>query len=86
MDKRIRNMCQEIDRQKKLTDAQEGVTEWAEKLLDENESLRQQLAAMRSILNEFDNPYQVGDTWQWIGPDPDEVDAAIDAAMKQEGE
>lgn len=55
MDKRIREMCEEIDRQKKLRDAQEGVTEWAEKLIDENDKLREQLAAYQkdaALLNE----------------------------------
>ena len=42
MDKRVLEMCREIDKQK-LATAQEGVTAWAEKLLDENAALREQL-------------------------------------------
>jgi hypothetical protein len=30
-----------------------------------------------AVLREFDNPHQVGDVWQWIGPAPEDIDAAI---------
>jgi hypothetical protein len=45
MDKRIRDMCQDIDRAK-LATAQEGVTVWAENLLDENEALKERVAEL----------------------------------------
>jgi len=42
VDKRVLEMCREIDKQK-LATAQDGVTAWAKKLLDENAALRGQL-------------------------------------------
>jgi hypothetical protein len=48
MDKRIRDMCQDIDRAK-LATAQEGVTVWAENLLDESETLRRKVEELTVV-------------------------------------
>jgi len=50
VDKRVLEMCREIDKQK-LATAQEGVTAWAEKLLDENAALREQLKYCSAVVD-----------------------------------
>lgn len=44
----------------------------------EIDEMRKDATKLRSVLNEFDNPYQIGDVWQWIGPTPETVDAALE--------
>jgi len=58
VDKRVLEMCREIDKQK-LATAQEGVTAWAEKLLAENAALRDLLERSKPAVrwcmgNEYD--------------------------------
>ena len=70
MDKRILEMCREIDRVK-LATAQKGVTAWAEKLLDDAERYRwlrdDQRGRSLSV-----------SSLEWTG-NPELSDAAIDA-------
>lgn len=74
MDKRILEMCREIDAAK-LATAQEGVTAWAEKLLDDAERYRwlrdDQRGRSLSV-----------SSLEWTG-NPELSDAAIDAERKK---
>jgi len=80
VDKRVLEMCREIDKQK-LATAQEGVTVWAEKLLDENAALRDLLERSKVAI------------WWGVNDEYDHSakDAAaillrdIDALLKEEG-
>ena len=52
MDKRILEMCREIDKAK-LATAQEGVTVWAEKLLDELDEANKALRIAVGLLSTY---------------------------------
>ena len=76
VDRRILEMCREIDAAK-LATAQEGVTAWAEKLLEDAERYRW-------LRERHENT--VMDIYNSISPamiSPELLDAAIDAAMKE---
>jgi len=76
MDKRILEMCREIDAIK-LTKAQEGVTVWAEKLLDDAERYRWMRVRHENTIM---------DIYSSISPamvSPELLDAAIDAEMEK---
>ena len=76
VDKRILEMCREIDAAK-LATAQEGVTAWAEKLLEDAE--RYQWMRER-------HENTIMDIYNSISPaiiSPELFDAAIDSAMKE---
>jgi len=76
VDKRILQMCEDIDKAK-LATAQEGVTAWAEKLLKDAE--RYQWLRER-------HENTVMDIYNSISPamiSPELFDAAIDAAMEK---
>lgn len=78
MDKRILEMCREIDEQK-LATAQEGVTAWAEKLLEDAERYR--------WLREQHTNWVQRVIGVPIGPRanrPELLDAAIDAEMEKD--
>jgi len=76
MDKRILEMCREIDKAK-LATAQEGVTAWAEKLMDDAERYRWMRVRHENTII---------DIYSSISPamvSPELLDAAIDAEREK---
>lgn len=74
MDRRILEMCREIDAAK-LATAQEGVTAWAEKLLEDAERYRWLRERHENTILDIYNSISSA----MISPEL--LDAAIDAAM-----
>ena len=74
MDKRILEMCREIDAAK-LATAQEGVTAWAEKLLEDAERYRW-------LRKRHENTIMYVYSTIPAMTSPELLDAAIDAAME----
>ena len=83
MDKRVLEMCREIDKQK-LATAQEGVTAWAEKLLAELDGAKKDAARYRWLRNDKRGRSLSVSSLEWTG-NAELSDAAVDAAMKEEG-